>query len=842
MFGITPIRGQGEYYLGLAAEDYYLAGGEPPGRWVGRGAVELGVSGRVRKEEFRALLQGFSPRTHGPMVQNAGDESRRPGWDLTFSAPKSVSVLWSQLEEGERRVLQGLQQRAVEAALSYLESEAAWTRTGWNGTRWERAQLAVATFEHGTSRAQDPQLHTHCVLLNVGVREDGSTSALETRPLYLHQHQADALYRTELAAGIARDLGYRVERTQRWFEVAGVSSTVLAAFSQRRTEILQALAEREARGLSGDPESAQARESAALATRAAKEQVPRKELFAIWQARAAQLGFSAADLPRLSAEERVAPARRQAETTRELLTRALAEVTREQASFRTRDLVRAVAQEALSTGLGAGAVRAGVAAYLEGRGVGLERRLQVVRLGTPPDHEPRFATREVVALERAMLARVLLSKERGPPLSEAAVRAAESKTTLTEEQRAALWHLTRTPGLVKVLVGRPGTGKSFLLAAVREAFACEGYTVLGAALAGKAASGLQASAQIPSTTLHELLFRLDAGSAATGWALTAKTLIVVDEAAMASNAQIARLIQRTTDAGARLLLVGDAKQLQAIEQGGAFRGIAARLGAAELTTLRRQVGEDAAWQKDAIGDFGEGRAEAALRAYQARGRVLVTNTARQARTRAVMDWETGGGAANPEQHLLLAGTRSDAALLNQNAQAVRARRGFLGGEELWVGPVRFHVGDRVLFTRNARVLGVENGNLGTVLVVDARRGIMTVHLDKGRVLAVNTELYPHLELGYALTAHKGQGITAPGNVHVVTAGLMQDLHLTYVEASRARGATRFYAPKAEAGEELARLIRQMSRSREKELAHDVRAKAGPPRGHETVHEHVLEPV
>ena len=443
-------------------------------------------------------MRGFSPRDNHPLVQNAGRDNHRAGWDLTFSAPKSVSILWSQLDEPRRAVLQALQQRAVEAALSYLQDEAAWTRTGRDGAVWKKAQLAIATFEHAASRAQDPQLHTHCVLANVGVRADGATSALETRPLYLHQHQADALYRAELAAGIERELGYRIERKKTWFEVAGISDELIEAFSKRRAAIFEALRDRAALGLPGDASSAEAREAAALSTRETKEHIARKKLFEQWQRAGGLLGFSLSALPRLSPEERFAPDVREGELCAKVLTRSLTGATAQQSTFTERELVRRVAQEALGTGLGAEPIREAVSSYLLGQEQGLSPCDAATPLGMGRDGEQRFTTRETYELERRMLAAVETSRGRARPLSEESVRAAERFRTLSEEQRAALRFLTRESGSIKAVIGMAGTGKSYLLGAVREAFEKEGYTVIGAALAGKVARELEEGSGIRS--------------------------------------------------------------------------------------------------------------------------------------------------------------------------------------------------------------------------------------------------------------------------------------------------------------------------------------------------------
>jgi conjugative relaxase-like TrwC/TraI family protein len=184
MLSIAALSGgQGSYYLALARDDYYLKGGEPPGRWLGEGAGQLGLTGTVEGPALKQLLRGISADGRDALIQGAGSPKHQPGWDLTFSCPKSVSVLWSQAEADVRQAIQEAQATAVREALGYLQDAAALTRRGKGGQTREATQLVVAAFDHGTSRAQDPQLHTHCLVLNVGVRADGTRGTILSEPL-----------------------------------------------------------------------------------------------------------------------------------------------------------------------------------------------------------------------------------------------------------------------------------------------------------------------------------------------------------------------------------------------------------------------------------------------------------------------------------------------------------------------------------------------------------------------------------------------------------------------------------------------------------------------------------
>ena len=292
--------GGAQYYLNLAREDYYLNGGEPPGKWYGLGADALGLRGVVRPEPFQNVFAGCSPDGEAELVQNAGKPERVGAWDLTFSAPKSVSVLWSQaLPETQQRVIDA-HHRAVEAGLDYLQGAAGLTRRGHGGQRLERAKLIFATFEHGTSRNQDPQLHTHCLVINLGIRADGSTGALWTKELFTHKMAAGALYRTELASQLKKNLGLGIARDGDSFRIEGVPTKLCETFSTRRQEIMRALAER---GLSG----AVAAKAAALATRQVKQHASRESLFSWWKGVGQAHGWSTKEAERLVSGQQLTP-------------------------------------------------------------------------------------------------------------------------------------------------------------------------------------------------------------------------------------------------------------------------------------------------------------------------------------------------------------------------------------------------------------------------------------------------------------------------------------------------------------------------------------------------------
>ena len=789
-----PMKGTvaDRYYSEMARGDYYTKGGEPPGKWHGRGAALLGLSGKVDVAQFLSVLDG---RLDGrELAQNAGDPSRRSGWDLTFSAPKSVSVVWALGGEATRHAIARAHEKAVRFALDYLEREAAWSRRGHNGTEIEQVSLVYALFEHGQSRAGDPQLHTHAVLMNAGVRADGTTGTLETLALYKNQLAAGELYKVAYAWELDR-MGYQVvsDPAGKSFALGGVPKDLCDTLSKRRAEIEQALRERD---LSG----ARASEIAALDTRGAKVHRPRAELFKETQQHSLDLGYDPKSLLESLRKCERSP---RAELEPALKAASLALITKNstftQSQFvaKTGELLRGEIIEPKT--------------FLAEAGRYIRESPEVVflkRRGT----ERLYTTQALLELEQDMLRRIENGREsgRGAVGDWARKLVFAEHDYLTSEQRTAVEHLTSGLSRVVCMVGKAGAGKSTTLGACRNAWERSGYKVYGAVLGSKAAGELEGSSGIKSETIHATIKALDRGELR----LDSRSILVIDEAAMVGTGMLADLVARTEATNTRLVLVGDAGQLQSIEAGGAFRGIVNRFGACAITEIKRQQDER---DKEAVQAISEGRAQDAIRNYAERGRLIIGATEEKVKEELIRHWSKEG-IDRPRQNVILACTRDDIRDLNTRAQAARASR--LSETHLNHKGIRIHEGDLILFTRNSKLYGLRNGWTAEVLKIDSKKRTLTVSLPNGRRAKVPLQHYEHVELGYALTTHRAQGMTAEKG-YVLAGGFRQDRELSYVQVSRASKEMTLFVNRQEIGDNALELTRQMNVSHQKVLATEL---------------------
>jgi Ti-type conjugative transfer relaxase TraA len=440
----------------------------------------------------------------------------------------------------------------------------------------------------------------------------------------------------------------------------------------------------------------------------------------------------------------------------------------------------------------------------------------LIALGKDGRGDDRFTSRDMIETEqRLQRASELMAEREGhrtdEKAREAALASAEGRgLLLSGEQRAAFEHVTGDRDL-SIVVGYAGTGKSAMLGVAREAWERSAFEVRGVALSGIAAEGLENGSGIASRTISSMEY---------GWAngrdlLTARDVLVIDEAGMVGTRQMERVLSHAEAAGAKVVLVGDAEQLQAIEAGAAFRTIHERHGGVEITQIRRQH-ED--WQKDATRHLATGRTGEAIRAYADRGMVHAAETREQARIDLIDRWDAARQAEPDKTRMIFTHTNDEVRNLNEMARDKRREAGELGDDarvKTANGDRDFASGDRVMFRRNERSLEVKNGTLGTIERVSEQA--MTVRTDDGRSVSFDLKDYRDLDHGYAATIHKTHAVSVDRTHALATPGM--DRHGTYVVLTRHRESVDFHYGRDDFKDD-SRLVRTLSRERAKDMASD----------------------
>ena len=787
---VAPLgAGREQYYLQELAHDYaaYLRGeGEAPGCWYGRLAGEaFGLRGEADARAFERVFAWRDPRTG----EGLGRPPRVDGtlaFDLVFRPAKSVSVLYALGSAATAGAVLAAHHAGVRAAVAWLERHAAWTRRGRNGAERVpgRGLLAVG-FDHRTSRAGDPLLHTHLVVVNRTRGEDGVWRTLDSRRLYRHLMAADGVYRAAYQRELTRSLGVAWTRADAHGnrEVQGVPEGLVRAFSKERRAV-EAAAQAWAAGGRG-PVTQRVLDLLAHRVRPAKE--PHAALALLqgrWQQQARALGFD----PQAVERQVVGRARWRPPGERELQ-RVFDRLdgpeglTAQAAVFGRAEVVRALADQL--AGADAAELEALADQYLA------QRCVPVV---AGEREEGRWTTPGLLQVERRLVAAAAgrQGEARHPVgrehVHQALARAAAAGRRLGADQAEAVWHATQHPGGVVLVVGRAGTGKTTTMDAVRAAFQQAGYRVRGLAPTGIAAQELARGAGIDAGTVDRFLLDLARGHDR----LTSRDVVVVDEAGMLGTRKAAVLLEHAHQAGAKLVVVGDERQLQSIEAGGWFRALRLRLGAAELVTNRRQ--QDPVDQQ-AVELVRSGRAAEALAVWREAGRVTVARSAAEADLAMLTDWWQAWQAG--QDVVMLAYRRRDVDALNQQARALLQQAGRLGRVSLEVCGQPVAVGDRVLLGRNDPGLGVANGTRGTVTWVDPRRRLLQVQTTDGRRVTLPEAYWTQpagpgrraVDYAYAVTGHRTQGVTVD---RALVRGDGPDGHWWYVAATRARGETRVY--------------------------------------------------
>lgn len=797
MLSISPVNNI-NYYRDMASEDYYLRGGEPQGMWRGLGAQQLGLAGKhVKDHDYQNLMTGYSPQDDA-LVQNAGSEKRRNAWDLTFSAPKCVSLLWARCDDVLREQIQEVQNHATQSAIDFIERHAAITRRDKAGQSVERtAGLVVASFDHCSSRAQDFQLHTHALVCNLAPRFDGTWGSLESRRMYQWQKPAGAVYRAELASQL-RKMGFQIAADEDSFCIEGIDKDLCNYFSKRSEAIEKELQK------SGIRSSAShAGDNIKLMTRQHKTAVNRPALLARWQQELDTFNCTAELIDQIRSYQPTLPSERIEE---ELI---LDDITQMKATFSPQDIYYQVAVQATTAGLNA--IKA------ERLANSILANESVVELKPEGVFKPRYTTQEVLDTERSMvnIAKHLASQS-SKKITENkisnAVEKAESELgfKFDDEQQEAIF-IALNGADFSIVQGSAGAGKTTLMLAAHHAYLEAGYMIKGACIAKKAADNLTAETGIESSTIASLITKIETGKNP----LDKVDVLVVDEAGQLPSDILQQLMYCAKEATCKIILSGEDKQLDAISRGGSLRYLSRPviIGTQRIENIRRQRSE---WSRKTVANFRDGNANLALTSLKKHGCLHWADSSQETKQDLISHWYEYQ-KNNPEKNSLVMAQRwSDVKELSEIIRGIHIEEGRVGTENISLKcsvaekqfDFEFSAGDRIKFCKNDyRFLKVSNGTLATIKTIHRLNDgdvHFTVVTDDKRNLTFLASEYSdergtNLSLAYALTVYSAQGTTVDGNTFsYYTAGM--DRSNTYVAASRHKDEAHIFCNRKEIDE------------------------------------------
>ncbi|WP_157001554.1 MobF family relaxase [Agromyces laixinhei] len=838
----TVVAGDGVRSMATPLTRYYQAKGTPPGRWMGDGVRGLGggqlaAGDEVTEEQIQLLIgHGRDPVTGDPLgrafPQYEGSKRAVAGFDFTFSVPKSASVLWGVADAATQEIIVRAHHYAVEQVIAFMEREVAATRTGVAAGDGAVAQVDVAgliatAFDHFDSRAGDPHLHTHVVVSNkVQTVLDGKWRSLDGRPLHgavvalseLHEVLfMDALTRALCVEWEPRERGR--DRNQAW-AIAAVPEQLVTEFSTRSrhidvatdrliAEYAYAHGHRPSRGT-----IMKLRAQATLSTRPEKHVRSLADLNHGWRERATRvLRQDATKWARIASADVAPPVLHAEDIPLDVIAtigaQVLHAVSEKRATWRHWNLVAEAARQTMQYRFATASEREAIIGLVVDAAERGSLRITPPELGSSPaafqrdDGTSVFRPKHsIVYTSDALIEAEARLRERATDVSGATIasstlhdvarRRLPGGGTLGDDQTGALQSIIESGRVVDVLVGPAGAGKSTVMGVLRRAWEAEHGrgSVIGLAPSAAAAHVLAEDLGIAT----ENLAMWWQNHVAHSDAFRANQLVIVDEASLAGTLALDRVSALAAAAGAKVLLVGDYAQLQSVDAGGAFAMLVHdRPDAPELVDVHRFVHD---WEKAASLSLRRGD-EASVDRYFAHDRVREGDTEEMADA-AYLAWRADARAGRVS--VLISDSNEAVAALNERARTDSILDGRVDAlhEVTLHDGTRTAAGDTIITRRNDRRLRagrawVRNGDRWTVLAVH-RNGALDVRR-QGRRWGTSTFLpagyvAEHVELGYAVTAHRAQGLTTD-TAHVVVARGMTRENL-YVAMTRGRDANTAY--------------------------------------------------
>ncbi len=790
---ITSSESAVKYYTA-----YALAQGEAEGRWAGKGARRLELDGKaVTEADLRSLLSG-NDADGKPLVKKGWDKDKKehrhtPGWDLTFSAPKDVSIIWSSADESLRVKIEAAQEQAVQNALDQLQNHSARSRIGAGGRESITSEIVAGFFQHSSNREKEPQLHTHAIVTNVAYGEDGIWRTLDSRHIYKDQRAISAVYKASLAHEV-RLLGFNVERTEDSFSITGVPEKVKALQSTRSRTVDDELA---AQGLTRQAASRELKESIVLKTRKSKTTHHHAEAardFERWALENAEAGFTREAIGGIQSVQAL-PSREA--TPQKFLQKvsldAMQKVTESRSVFEKVHLHSEIAE----TLIGKGSYEDIKDSIHHGHASS-----EMKTLLSDPSGRDKYSTRTMMAIEKRVHDIIRSRSDEGLhviPQKDVDKIVKKQFPTIAPEQRVALDAATGSRSGVTLIQGVAGAGKSFTMAAVRQVFEEHSYRVQGLSPTNKAARELSRSTgNMPANSIESFLFRLQAGT----MHLTRKDVLIIDEAGMAGSRRFDRLMQQAQTAGAKIILLGDAKQIQPIEAGQMFGEMHRRFGRSELKHVIRQTDREEAEAYLRLRNGTKPKDfEETLSYLSAKGRHYMGADS-ESTIRKVVEDALAYQTANPGKDSLIIASRNESVdRINRMVRAEYKESGRLKDSKEFAfkdgRSVDLAVGDQIIFTANLKAAGIYNSDLATVSRINGTR-ITALRSDQKEV-HFDLKNFQGVSHGYAITSHKSQASTVDRSF-VYADGPFMDKEKIYVSLTRGRQGNMLYSDRASLGQ------------------------------------------
>jgi conjugative relaxase-like TrwC/TraI family protein len=712
--------------------------GEQPGQWIGDGAEEIGLKGkRVDAEQMRQLLRGFD-QNGTALCKNAGDD-HRGGWDFTFSAPKSFSIVWSTADEQLRGELETALRRSAEKAFQFMQDYAGYVRTGTGGANTEKADMVGAMFLHSSNRAGEPQAHVHVVAMNAAkTQSDQVWRTMDGQYFYKAKMAGGSMFKVALADEVQR-LGFEIDQGKDSFRIRGVPKDVCDAQSSRSKQIEAELAQM---GLTRDTAHSAVIERITLNTRDKKSEESRRD-FDRWQRENAALGFDSADLSAIRVQEAVNQ-KLDRDGQYRLHRDATGKITEQRSTFSIYEMAQNIAEMSI----GRQDFRSTLDTLSQAR-----KDRHTIGLGTIQGQIERYTTAEMFKLEKELVDLAVSRRTEGlHSVSQSVVKSVMSQPqyqSIRDEQRAAAEHMTISQAGVSMLRGFAGAGKTYTLKVTKEIFEAGGFTVSGIAPTNRAAAGLKKELGVETQSIHSFLLAVEEGRKAIG----SRDVILVDEGAMPDSRLIFRLNKLAKDSNSKIIFIGDERQIQPIQAGQAFGTLFQKLGGAELKEVYRQVRVEEA---NAILAVRKGNIEETLKYYEGRNTVTADHSSSASLSKSwfeILSRENTGDRKGvlsvDSQHL------DDVHSFIRN---LRKQAGELHKEVVYPldskKSIAIAAGDRIRFTATDREVGYSKGEIAEVQ--EATAGWIRLRSEGGKDLLVNASRASHLSYGYAISSRDAE--------------------------------------------------------------------------------------